>query len=92
MGFGLKEGFRKWPKTIGPQLKFVVPVSLGVSLMSFRLSQLVFSIRGSGISELCNLVGTLLSLLASTWVVVLYGCLAADRYDSPIAEERNEEI
>ena len=91
VGFGLKEGLRKWPKTIGPQLKFVVPVSIGISFMTIFLSRLAFSIGGRGISKLCNLIGGLLSLLANIWVVIFYGCLAADRYDSPKQEERNEE-
>lgn len=81
VGFGLKEGLKKWPKTIGAQLKFVVPVSLGVGLATVYLNRLALRMGSSGISMVCNLARQLLYLLAQTWTLVLYGHLAAARYD-----------
>ncbi len=83
VGFGLKEGFQKWPQTIGPQIKFVVPVSVGMSLISILLAQLSFQMRSHFISNVCNLTGSLVSLLAETWVLIFYGILAAWRYAPP---------
>lgn len=83
VGFGLKEGLRKWPRTIGAQLKFVVPVSLAVSWITVFLSNPAFQTGGSALSSACRLINQLLSLLGQTWTLVLYGHLAAERYDPP---------
>ena len=88
VGFGLKEGFQKWPKTIGAQLKFVVPASIGVTVITFLLSRLAAQIGGPGISHICNLIGRVVDTLATIWIMVFYGCLAAERYDPP--QERYE--
>lgn len=88
VGFGLKEGFQKWPKTIGAQIKFVVPASIGVTVITFLLSRLAAQIGGPGISHICNLIGWLVNTLATVWIMVFYGCLAAERYDPP--QERYE--
>lgn len=84
--FGVREGLRKWPKTIKPQLKFVVPVSIGVSLGTVFLSRLAFRIGNAGISVIFTLAGRFLGLLAQTWTTVLYGQLAAVWYDPPDEE------
>lgn len=84
--FGVREGLRKWPKTIKPQLKFVVPVSIGVSMATALLSRLASQVGGIWSSSACTLVGGLLSLLARTWITVLYGQLAAVWYDPPDKE------
>lgn len=81
VGFGLKEGLRKWPRTIGAQLKFVVPVSLAVSWITVFLSNLAFRTGSSALFSACRLINQLLSLLGQTWTLVLYGHLAAARYD-----------
>lgn len=88
VGFGLKEGFQKWPKTIGAQLKFVVPAGIGVTVITFVLSRLAALIGGPGISRICNLAGWLVDTSATVWIMVFYGCLAAERYDPP--QERYE--
>jgi len=82
---GVREGLHSWPRTIGAQLKFVIPVSLGVSLVNALLSNLAFRVGGAGISQICNFAGRLLGLTAQTWVLVFYGFLASDRI--PPAEE-----
>jgi len=84
--FGVREGLRKWPKTIKPQLKFVVPVSIGVSLGTVLLNSLAFRIGNAGISVIFTLAGRFLGLLAQTWTTVLYGQLAAVWYDPPDKE------
>lgn len=92
VGFGLKEGLQKWPRTIGAQLKFVVPVSLAVSWITVFLSNLAFRTGGSALSSACRLINQLLSLLGQTWTLVLYGHLAAERYDPPGQRTGPEEV
>lgn len=78
--FGIKEGLRKWTKTIGPQLKYVLTV-----MFAFRM------ISGYIISPLLSHSGTIGALIVtqglqmadSIWIMVLYGFLAAERYDPP---------
>lgn len=84
--FGVREGLRKWPKTIKPQLKFVVPVRIGVSMATVLLNRLAFQTGRVWASTVCTLIGALLSLLAQTWTTVLYGQLAAVWYDPPDKE------
>lgn len=81
--FGVREGLRKWPKTIRPQLKFVVPVSIGVSMATVLLNSLDFRVGNTGFSVIFTLAGRFLRLLAQTWTTILYGQLAASRYDPP---------
>lgn len=84
VGFGLKEGLKKWPRTIGPQLKFVVPVSLGVNLTTVLRRKLTLRIGYYfGILKAYSLAVQLLGLLAEIWIMAFYGHLAADRYDPP---------
>ena len=84
--FGVREGLRKWPKTIKPQLKFVIPVRIGVSMATVLLNRLAFQTGRVWASTVCTLIGALLSLLAQTWTTVLYGQLAAVWYDPPDKE------
>lgn len=81
--FGLAEGFRKWPKTIGAQLKFVVPVIYGVNLVSALIYRCGVFVGGPVIPLLCGLIRRLLDLMEAVWIMVLYGFLAAERYDPP---------
>ncbi len=87
--FGLGEGLRKWPKTIGVQLKFVVPVHLGLGISAILLRRLVLQAGIPGLSLLCDGVGQGLNLSGSIWILTLYGQLAASRYDYP---EKKEEV
>lgn len=89
VGFGLREGLRKWPRTIGAQLKFVVPVHVGQGIASILLHRLALRAGGPGISALCGGAGQVLSWMSTTWILTLYGQLAADRYDYP---EKKEEV
>ncbi len=81
--FGVREGLRKWPQTVGAQVKFVVPVSLGTGLAAVLLRKLAFQIGSTGLSQLSSGLGSFLELLAETWVLIFYGYLAAERYDLP---------
>lgn len=89
VGFGLGEGLRKWPRTIGVQLKFVVPVHVGQGIASILLHRLAFRAGGPGISALCGGAGQVLGWMSTIWILTLYGQLAADRYDYP---EKKEEV
>lgn len=81
--FGIKEGLQKWPKTIGPHLKYVISV-----MFLFRM------ISGYVISPLLSKTGTHgalfitegLQMADTIWTMVLYGFLAAERYDPPEQE------
>lgn len=81
--FGIKEGLRKWPKMIGPHLKYVISV-----MFLFRM------ISGYVISPLLSKTGTYGTLFISEglqmgdtiWSMVLYGFLATARYDPPEQE------
>ena len=86
--YGIKEGVKKWPKTIGAQLKFVVSVSLGVSAVNL-LTRLAFQMGDADISTASSLIGLLLAVVAEIWIMVFGGFLAAERYDPP--EEYPEE-
>lgn len=83
VGFGLREGFRKWPKTIGAQLKFVVPIHVGQGIAAILLRRLALRVGGPGISALCGGAGQVLSWMSTIWILTLYGHLAADRYEPP---------
>ena len=87
--FGLGEGLRKWPKTIGAQLKFVVPVHLGLGISTILLRKLAVQAEIPGLSLLYDRVGQGLNLAGFIWILTLYGQLAANRYDHP---EKKEEV
>lgn len=78
--FGIKEGLRKWPRTIGAQLKFVVPFILGIRVASLFLTDLVV---GTGSIGMISLYQGAMECLESIWIFVFYGFLAAERYDPP---------
>lgn len=89
VGFGLKEGFQKWPRTIGPQLKFVVPVTLGVRFLTALFTKLILQVGGRDLSWGSFLVGGALSLVENVWTWTLYGNLASQRYDPPEGKDVN---
>lgn len=84
VGFGVGEGLRRWPKTIGGQLKFVVPVLLGIRFITVLLSRLVIYIDDPALSWVWSLSMRVPELLAGAWTMVFYGFLAAERYAPPI--------
>ena len=93
VGFGLKEGFRKWPRTIGPQVKFVVPVTLGVRFLTALFTKLILQVGGRTLFWGSFLAGGALSMVENIWTWTLYGHLAAQRYDPPggTEEKKKEE-
>lgn len=83
--FGVAEGFRKWPKTIGPQVKYVLTVMFCFRMISgYIIVPLLVKtgIRGSLV------VTQGLQLADTIWILVFYGFLAAERYDPPGREKQ----
>lgn len=83
VSFGLREGLRKWPKTIKPQLKYVVSVHVAVIFLGALYRNLVRLLGGDPLSWVGSLPPFLLGMVAQTWVLIVYGCLAAVWYDPP---------
>lgn len=81
--FGIKEGLRKWPKTIGAQLKFVVPFILIIKVINLFFNRLVVETGSLG---MISLYQGAMDCLESIWILVFYGFLAAARYDPPEGE------
>lgn len=81
--FGVREGLRKWPKTIKPQLKYVVSVHVAVAFLGALYRNLVRLLGGDPLSWVGSLPPFLLGMVAQTWVLIVYGCLAAVWYDPP---------
>lgn len=87
--FGIKEGFKKWPKTIGPQLKFVVPIIFGINLVCGLLFQINIL---TSMPLLLEGIRQLLLLTRTVWILVFYGFLTAERYDPPEEANRNFQV
>lgn len=87
VGFGLREGLKKWPRAIGTQLIYVVPVHFGMREVTLLLFGLTYRMGGHGVSAVCNLMETLLGILVEAWVLTVYGCLAARVYEPPMETE-----
>lgn len=83
VSFGVREGLRKWPKTIKPQLKYVVSVHVAVAFLGALYRNLVRLLGGDPLSWVGSLPPFLLGMVAQTWVLIVYGCLAAVWYDPP---------
>lgn len=81
--FGVREGLRKWPKTIKPQLKYVVSVHVAVLFLGALYRNLVRLLGGDPLSWVGRLPPLLLEIAAQAWVLTVYGCLAAVWYDPP---------
>lgn len=81
--FGVREGLRKWPKTIKPQLKYVVSVHAAVLFLGALYRNLVRLLGGDPLSWVGRLPPLLLGIAAQAWVLTVYGCLAAVWYDPP---------
>lgn len=81
--FGVREGLRKWPKTIKPQLKYVVSVHVAVAFLGALYRNLVRLLGGDPLSWVGSLPPLLLGMAAQAWVLTVYGCLAAVWYDPP---------
>lgn len=90
VGFGLGEGFRKLPKTIGTQLKYVVSVYVAVTFLGALYRNLVHMLGGDPLSWVSSLPPLLLGVAAEAWTLVVYGCLAARCYDPPEGAEEGE--
>lgn len=83
VGFGVREGLRKWPKTIKPQLKYVASVHMAVIFVGALYRNLVRLLGGDPLSWVGNLPPLLLGMVAQAWTLTVYGCLAAVWYDPP---------
>lgn len=83
VSFGVREGLRKWPKTIKPQLKYVVSVHVAVAFLGALYRNLVRLLGGDPLSWVGSLPPLLLGMAAQAWVLTVYGCLAAVWYDPP---------
>lgn len=79
--YGLKEGVRKWPKTIGPQVKYVLTVLFAFRMISGYL--IVPILRNAGLLNSSLLIQQGLQAADKIWTMVFYGFLAAERYDPP---------